>query len=377
MLTPFRLVGCLLGLCGVTAGPLAAADGKLHFIGVSFNGDPGPRLTVDEFNFSTLNVLERFQEQSGELFTKIEAKTFLGAAAKKDDLFRHLALVARRAQPQDLVVFQFGSHGGTSRADGWGAGLADGAIYGSELREALSHMKCPTIAMISTCGSGGFARPFPKEFPLPEHVVALCACRRKLSTGSQLDIAVCEGLAGFADRDADGQVTIGELYAYIPDRYREVMTDEERLNEPQDHMPVLAKSDAIPVDRPLTKATDKRVAVYDDGEWRGGIKLLERPNQTRIQFLGWWREQQPSGYSMPDRAVKNEFLDQLGGFPPVEVETDGVRRPAMILEQQGRNVKVHYLGTAATEDETVPLNRVRFALGGKVTDLERTPGRRR
>ena len=70
-----------------------------------------------------------------------------------------------------------------------------------------------------------------------------------------------------------------------------------------------------------------------------------------------------TGFSRPDRSVSDEYLDEPGGLPPVEVSTDKVWRPARILERNGKNVKVHYIGADASDDSTIPMARLRYSLG--------------
>ena len=150
-------------------------------------------------------------------------------------------------------MFHYGSHGGKSAKEGWEAGWSDGAIYGGELREGLGRRKCHVIAAISTCGSGGFGRPGPNEFSVPPNLTALCACRRRQHTGSQLDIAFCEALSGFADPNEDGEVTLQEVINHLPLRSREMLSEEERNENPEERMPVIISSTDKSTEVPLTR----------------------------------------------------------------------------------------------------------------------------
>ena len=168
---------------------------------------------------------------------------------------------------------------------------------------------------------------------------------------------------GFGDSNDDGQVTIREAIDYVPDRFREMMTDEERNTEADEHMPVLARGSEDLFDRPLCEVAADRVTVVDDDEWRGALKPGQDSEETRVQFLGWDRRKVATRYSKPDRSVSNEYLDETGGFSPVELSTDEVWRPARILERKGKNVKIHYIGADASDDATIPMARLRYSLG--------------
>lgn len=336
--------------------------GRLFFFGVAFDADPPPGKNGNHFNYAPDNFSDLFTAHSKKLFSEVRVATLKGPAATRNNVVQQLHKLQRVVQKQDLFVLYWGTHGATSK-QGWGASLAaDTEMYGGELRELLAKFPCPVIAAVSTCGSGGFGRPSAHEPPLPPNVTALCACRRKKSTGNQLDVALCEALSGFADQDESGDVTLQEVLEYLPRRYREWMTVEEGTDH--DALPVLAHSDTAPLTLPLAKVADERVAVVQEGYWYAAWRLEKKDGRSRVRFLGYDNTCQDGGYSMPDAALEDDAIDEPGGEPPVEVKAEGAWWPARILSRSADGIRIHYIGYPDSDDDTVKRNRIRFPFCG-------------
>jgi hypothetical protein len=202
-------------------------------------------------------------------------------------------------------------------------------------------------------------------------VAAFCACRRRQSTNNELDVTLLEALAGFGDLDQDGQVTLKEAFRYVPRRYRMLMKDADG----PDSGPVLGRAAGVPMDRPLTKANPQRVAAVYDGVWYGAQILERGAEKSKVRYLGWNSTSRRGPFAFPDGDVIHEALDVPGGFPPVEVRWRGTWYPATIVERRGDGFQIHYVGYPDSEDETVPLNRIRYPFVGDTLSLEsRTDG---
>lgn len=360
-----RLAGRLLAGIALLIGAsreLPAADppekGRLLFLGVTYDEGPPRGFDAGHFDYAADNFSQLLKQQSRELYRNVDASALQGAEATHDHVLRELRQLQRRAKPDDVVFLYWGTHGATGR-DGWCASLpGGGTIYGSEIKQLLGELPCHVVCVISTCGSGGFQGGQADGTPLPENVTAFCACRRRQSTTNELDRALCEALAGFADADDSGDVTIREALDYVPKRYRKLFPDVA-ADDPA-RLPVLAWSDTAALDRPLTKVDGTYAAAVSDGAWYGVTVLETRRNGTKVRFLGYDATTPNAGFSMPDAVVADEMLDLPGGEPPIEVEWEGAWYPARILERSRSGLRIHYIGYPESDDETVPRSRVRF-----------------
>jgi hypothetical protein len=363
-----------LAICCGAAWADAPSAGKLLFLGVAYDEGPPQGFGPGHFDYAPDNISRLFHAQSEGLYSTIDVVTLKSNAATHQRVIAALRGLQKAARPNDLAFIYWGTHGGTSNK-GWGANLpGGGAIYAGEIKQELSRIGCPVICMISTCGSGGFPHDGNDGVTLPENVVALCACRGKQSTNNELDRAVCEALAGFADSDASGDVTLGEVVRYIPLRYRKIF----RGGEPgTDQLPVLAHAENAPLDRVLAAVqSDDYVAVSKDGVWYGATVLERGGKGTKVRYLGFDSTTRNAGFSMPDEWVEDELIDVPGGEQPIEVEWDGTWYPARILGREGVQLKIHYLGYPETDDETVPRSRVRFAFTD-APDVKKRPRQNR
>jgi hypothetical protein len=347
-----------LGL--VFLGPLAKAQdeprGRLYFLGVAYDESPPKGQTVEHYNYAPDNFARLFTQQSKTLFREIKVNTLKGGNATREAIAGKLRGLQRTAEKDDLVFVYWGTHGGTDQR-GWGAGLPGGGhVLGAELKAELAKLPCPAIIAVSTCGSGGFLFSGPKRIDLPSNVVALCACRRKQSTGNELDISLTEALAGFGDRDNDGQVTLREAFGYVPMRYPKLTRD---YDDPE-LQPVLGHGSGDLLDLPLTKTNDSHVAVEHGGKWYGATILGREGENYRVRYLGYDSENAQGMFAFADEVVTPVRVDLPGGTPPVEVEWNGQWYPAKILMPGPTGPRIHYVGYPASDDEVVTRDRVRF-----------------
>jgi hypothetical protein len=211
------------------------------------------------------------------------------------------------------------------------------------------------VAIIETCGSGGFARPHRKDIPLPPNVTALCACRALQETDNHLSVAVSEALGGKADFNKDGLIQVGELLRYTARRHREMVPDA-RFGQDSE-LPLLVPAAQAALTLPLTAVSTDLVAIAVKGEWYQARLVEQKADAFQVRVLGW--DSKPGPYFVTD-SVNREHVCLSTDPPPVQVETNGTWRPARLLEKDGDRLKVHYIGTKKRRDEFVPRERVRF-----------------
>lgn len=360
---PFRFYLSLqLLACAIHPEFVIAADkpaGRLIFLGVAYDEAPPRGFDANHYNYAPDNFTRLLEGQSKDLFGEFKHDELKGNRATHANVIAGIKNTRKLLKPDDLVIFYWGTHGATSRK-GWGANLpGNGIIHGSEIKTELATFPCPTLMLISTCGSGGFARDKADGVPVPPNVLVMTACQRKQSTSNELDRSVLEALAGFGDEDDDGQVTLQEVRDYVPKRYAKWFPPNDDDAE-SDLAPVIVKGNAIDLARPVTKVSESHVAVVQDGVWYGATVLEETPKGRKVRFLAADAFHPKGGFYHADAVVEDEYLDLPGGFPPVEVEWEGSWYPARILKKDGMQFSIHYIGYGADYDETVPRKRIRF-----------------
>jgi hypothetical protein len=335
----------------------------LFFLGVACDGYPPKGKTTGHYNYAPDNFSNLLQAHSKDLFQEIRVSNLKGTAVSQEAVLGKLRSLQKAMRPEDLLFVYWGTHGGTDE-NGWSAYLAEEkTVRGRAIKRELAQFPCPVIAVISTCGSGGFARATPKDLPLPKNVTAFCACRRGQGTDNQLDMALLEALAGFADFDGNGDVTLREALKYVPRRYRDWYTEETPDAEKQ--MPVLSRNHVEDFDRPLSRIDRSAAVVAYEGRWYGATILERNPGAAKVRFLGWDPTGPGGTYSFPDCVVPEETFEVRGGRPVAEVEWKGTWYPARILGKSAAGTEIHYIGYPDTDNETVPPERIRMPFVGR------------
>lgn len=354
---------CRWGLCAIllvcTAATAFAEEsprGRLLFLGVAYDEAPPKTQTADHYNYAPDNFIKLFREQSKELFAEQQFDTLKGNAATRAAVSAKLKKLIQTARADDLVFLYWGTHGGTGK-EGWGANLpAGGHVLGTEIKAELGKLPCPSVVAISTCGSGGFIPMRAGQVDLPRNMAALCACQRQQTTHNELDVSLLEAMAGFGDRNGDGQVTVRETLSYVPIRYRKLMRDTEAA----DLQPVIGHGPDAALDRPLAKVGENHVAVVYDNKWYGASILERASGQAKVRYLGWDPTNPRGTFHFADEMVPAERIDEAGDFPPAEVDWNGTWYAAKVLKKTDEGYKIHYVGYPATDDEVVPPKRLRF-----------------
>ncbi|WP_425614775.1 hypothetical protein NA78x_004654 [Anatilimnocola sp. NA78] len=334
------------------------AKGKLIFLGVAYDEAPPQGQTVDHYNYAPDNFANLFKAQAKDLFSEIKVDTLKGGSATRAAVAGKLRGLQKVAKAEDTVFLYWGTHGGSDRR-GWAANLPGGGnVLGTEIKTELGKLPCSAIVVISTCGSGGFVYSGPQQMDLPPNVAALCACRRQQGTNNELDVSLLEALAGFGDRNRDGQVTIREALEYVPGRYNSITRDYEKTADLQ---PVTGHGNDVLLRRPLTKTADTHVAVEYQGKWYGATILERQADSVKVRYLGWDWSNPRGTYAFADETVSLERVNfPDSGRAAAEVEWNGTWYPAKVLARSNEGIRIHYVGYPSTDDETVPPSRIRF-----------------
>jgi len=218
------------------------------------------------------------------------------------------------------------------------------------VKEILGAMPCQVLALIETCGSGGFARDHKNDIPLPDNVTVITCCRARQSATNELDIAAVEALRGRADFNKDGVVMMNELTRYV--RLRFDATFEK------DGVECVIVQSKLPTETALTRVPDNLVAIAKDGSWHSGVLLGERKGNYRVQPDGW-NPIPKGGWFLTNQVTRDEIV--LPGEPkPLVVEQNGSWYCAKLVAMEGTNFKVKYVGY--DEEETVTPDRVKYPI---------------
>jgi len=354
------MVSLLMLVAGLNPALTAAAEKPrtvLHYLGVAYDEAPPAGGTTDHYNYAPDNFADLFRAQSADLFRSVKVTTLKGNEATRAAVMRELRAIGLRAAEGDLVFVYWGTHGGTAKND-WSANLPGGdPIYGRELKSALGLLPCPVVVAISTCGSGGFVRPEVDKIELPKNVFAFAACLPHQTASNELDVSLLEAMAGFGDLDGDGIVTLRETADYVPRRYHKL----KRGSAGPDTEPVVGQGKEAVLDVPLTRVTGRHVGVVYANTWYGAVVVERLDGKAKVRYLGWDPLNANGGYALPDEIVEEERIDPDGGEPALEVEWEGVWYPAKVVKRTEQGLlHIHYIGYPESDDETVPLKRVRF-----------------
>ena len=350
-------------------GSSFAQTGTLHFVGVAYDESPPPGQTVDHYNYAADNFSQFFAGHSQDLFTEIKIQTLKGKDATREAVLSVLATLRNEAQESGFHLLGHARRHGIA---GMERGLpGDGVIEGGEIKAELAKLPCPAIVALSTCGSGRFIRPSPREMDLPDNVAAFAACQRRQSTANELDRTLLEALSGFGDANTDGVVTLQEAIAYVPRRYQKLMRETGAIPSP-----CSARDDDVALDLPLAKVSGDYVAVVNSGAWHGAAVLEKAEDQVRVRYLGFDPGSRGGDFYLPDEKVDAKDVDFPGGNPAIEVEWRGQWYSALIRERNsdGR-YRIHYVGYPESDDEVVGQNRVRypFVRMGKSRNKDQSP----
>jgi hypothetical protein len=343
---------------GLAATPARA--GNLYVLGFTLNQHPVKGQTIDSYNWCCEEIDKLFREQARSFHSTITTRLVRGKQATHAGAMNGLAWLQKSATRQDLVVMYVGAHGSTDTDNGWGIETADKkTLWGHEIKAELAKLPCHALVFVETCTSGGFALPHKKDPPVPANVTAICACSWKQTTDNPLDMAVAEALYGRADFNKDGVVDLDEMIRYIRLRYKEWWpAPKTTLGS---NTPVMIKAKTLAGAVPLTKVSPNLVGVVHKGTWYSALRESQNGTSYRVHMLGW--SSKPGPYFLTS-AVTRDFICLPSDGRPLLVEQKGRWYPARMMQKQGGQARVHYIGY--NEVEVVAMQRVFYPFVGEL-----------
>jgi uncharacterized caspase-like protein len=250
---------CLL--VGFSTAPASAAPtDRLFVLAVGINAYPGK----NRLHFAVKDardIADSFRQKGRGVFRQVEVKLLTDAQAHRQGILDGLEWLRREVTAQDLAIVFYSGHG--ARLPGTGfflvpAGFQDTKprqtmVSGAELKRAMTQIAGPAILMLDCCYSGAVmpAQPAPSTAPRPAAAGSkssgtffLCASRAreesaegpKLRHGTFTQ-AVLRGLAGKADANKDGVITVGELERFVKERTRQLSNGEQHAVSFRGHLP--------------------------------------------------------------------------------------------------------------------------------------------
>ncbi|MGL5097857.1 MAG: caspase family protein, partial [Planctomycetia bacterium] len=174
----------------------------------------------------------------------VETRVVNGAGATRAAVTAGLQWLTEKTGPDDVAVVFFSSHGDLDENGGYYVPLAktpDPAdlerVRGAELMKAFAAVRGKLFVFLDTCSA---AACLNVDAPADLRAGFLLACETDEGSSGQYKrqdrphgffvIALCEGLAGRSDVNADGVVTFGELCGYVPDRAGEFYLDQNAVS---------------------------------------------------------------------------------------------------------------------------------------------------
>ena len=256
-----------------------APTGTLYVlaIGVSeFEADPQHTLQLDRgVQFAAKDAQEiaaLFQQQQGRLYRQVRSVTLTNANATRSNIERALASLRGVVRPGDGVIVFAAGHGGTGSSGyqfvpyDFRPGRPETLVPGASFQNVLAQLPGTRMLFLDTCHAGaaaagltaGSQQPFG---PLAAEggVVVFASCRGHEAAVEYANLrnglfthALKRGLAGEADANHDGIVTLAELDAFVDNLVRAISGNRQQ--------PTMQRPAAIPSGCPLAQATAPGVA---------------------------------------------------------------------------------------------------------------------
>jgi uncharacterized caspase-like protein len=184
-------------------------------------------------------ICDAFGVHGGSLFRSVESRPLLGKAATRRAVIDGLRWLRSSARDGDLSVIHFS---GYEIYEARGRFLLETADFdpddldrttlsGESIADAVADIPGRVLVLLDTCHSQAAAKAITAANP---RAAVFAACRvNELASESQeaqggyFSTVVATGLAGRADRDADGAVTLEELGDYTTRRVALMSKDQQ------------------------------------------------------------------------------------------------------------------------------------------------------
>jgi hypothetical protein len=291
------------------------------------------------------------REQGKSLYHEIHSRVLTGPKATRKELLDGVDWMCQCAKAEDLVMLFIACHGTCTPAGESVFTTIDGKVRPKEIKQRLAKLPCQAIVVNDACCSGNW----PKEFPddrMPPNVTALCCCQWNQVSGVEFDITLFEALYGKADFNHDGIVDLDEVIKYCEMRIKEVQGGKLT--------PVLHKAKSLKTKLPLTKATDKLVAVAHQGTVYSAFIEKQIGDDYQVHVIGC--NNKPGPFSITTKFSRDSIIFPSDGAAVLAMK-DGLWHPACLLAKNDRGCKVRFTGSGK-KDGMVHFEEIRPLFAG-------------
>ena len=229
------------------------ATSTLHLLTVGLNRYQNPRYNLTYCAADAEATAAAFAKRAGGLFADVKTHTLRDEEATKRAMAEKFAEVAKTAKAQDVFIFVYAGHGVMGEKPGGKPGdneffliphdvtrmygdpelLAAKGVSRKDLEEWCAKVPArKQLMLLDTCQSGGLVDAFAMRGVAEEKAIAQLARATGTvviaSTGAEayareskeishgiFTQALLDGLAGKADGNKDGKITVKEIEAYI------------------------------------------------------------------------------------------------------------------------------------------------------------------
>jgi hypothetical protein len=237
----FRFAAFVVLLPMIAVAADECTPGDLYILAIGIEPDLTKKGERDPYA-GDAEFVSKAMTQAGTPFTKTHRKILTGKDASRANVLKALGSLIETVEQDDLAVIFFSAHGDMHGSNGYAIDLADSdaktasRLWGSELNDILAQIRGRTLLLLDTCNAGGVLQGAK---PKPDRIGVLAACKADEESDGQWQradrphgwfvIALCEALAGLADNDHDGSVTLAEVATYLAPRARSLYKQQNAV----------------------------------------------------------------------------------------------------------------------------------------------------
>jgi uncharacterized caspase-like protein len=231
----------------------------LHVLAIGINAYPGAsKLDYAVADAEAMARLLQGQEGRG-LYRQVHVRLLTDEHARRQDIVQGLRWLHDRVRPTDVALVFYAGHGARDfrgrfyllPSDVDPRSLTRQGVSEDELKEALAEVPGKVLLLLDACqagkvgeldlvgthkrGLGSATDDLLRLLSAEENgVVVMCAAQGRQESGESAELghgyftlALLEGLAGKADYNKDGLVTLTELDNYVAERVLELSQGEQ------------------------------------------------------------------------------------------------------------------------------------------------------
>jgi len=232
------------------SAPDAGEPAKPRLFVLAFGTNTYPRdrvrasLSLSFAEDDVQSVCDAFRHQSGPLYHSLECRPLLGRAATRRAVLDGLHWLRSSARVGDLCVVYFSGyeiyekqghldHFLIMTADSDSDNPEETTLSRESLADAVAEIPGRVLVLLDTCHSEAAARPITTQNPRAA-VFASCRVNEKAyesreAQGGLFTTSVASGLAGRADQDGDGTVTLDELEYFAIQRVSQISSTQHPI----------------------------------------------------------------------------------------------------------------------------------------------------